>query len=53
MSSRVTVVPALQCPVEDGPGWHACVNAPATTTYPSTMAVLYTVAVLQPPEPNH
>ena len=51
MSSRVTSVPAAQCPDEDGPGWHASVKAPATTTSPFTTAVLRMMAVLQAP-PN-
>src|ERR1035437_826754 len=52
MSSRVTSVPAAQCPDEAGPGWHAWVNAPATTTSPLTTAVLQMVVALQPPDPN-
>src|ERR1022692_540116 len=52
MSSRVTVVPGAQCPDAVGPGAHAWVNALATTTSPFTTAVLQTVALPQPPEPN-
>ena len=40
MSSRVTSVPGVQLPDEVGPGWQACVNAPATMTSPLTMASL-------------
>src|SRR6516225_5913253 len=54
MSSLVTSVPGAQFPEEAGPGWHACVNAPATTTSPLTTAMLYTVECAQSrPLPNH
>src|SRR5205085_2156731 len=53
MSSLVTSVPALQWPLEAGPGWQAWVNAPTTTTSLPTTAVDKMVAVEQPPEPNH
>src|SRR5580700_883371 len=55
MSSLVTRVPGVQCPSAAGPGWHAWVNAPTTTTSPLTTAVSYTVECLQRrlPGPNH
>src|SRR6184192_1513636 len=52
MSSRVTSVPALQWPLEAGPGWHAWVNMPATITSPFTITALETLALAQGP-PNH
>src|SRR5215472_9196914 len=54
MSSLVTSVPGAQCPDDPGPGAHAWVNAPTTTTSPLTTAVLHTVASVHwPPGPNH
>src|SRR5579875_631896 len=52
MSSRVTSVPDLQWPLDDGPGWHTSVKAPATTTSPFTIAVDST-SVLEQLPPNH
>src|SRR5205823_10693197 len=55
MSFLVTRVPGTQWPDAAGPAWHACVNAPTTTTSPLTTAWLYTVWCLQSrlPGPNH
>src|SRR5207245_10451098 len=55
MSSLVTSVPGVQCPVEAGPSWHTWVNAPTTTTSPFTTAWAYSVWCLQSrlPGPNH
>ncbi len=53
MSSLVTWVPGLHSPWASVPGWHACVNAPTTTTSPLTYAVPYTSDwQLFPPLPN-
>ena len=53
MSSLVTWVPGLHSPWASVPGWHACVNAPTTTTSPLTYAVSYTSDwQLFPPLPN-
>src|SRR5215831_16564697 len=46
MSSLVTRVPGVQCPVEDGPGAHTCVKAPTITASPLTTAWLYTMECL-------
>ena len=45
-------MPGAQCPLDDGPGMQACVNAPTTMASPFTIAVPYTVECSQPRPPR-